>query len=454
MQGPLRGTIGPSMLRQGSAQALLRTGILGFGVDGRAVAEFLESQPEVKEVRVFDEKQSAISDQRSVTWGTTLEGVDLLFRSPGFPLTHSLMKEAKKRGIPVTSSTTYFLEHFPGKTVGITGSNGKTTCTALIAEMLRAEFGKESVEEGGNDRKPRLDLLKTSKPANQPFEALKGPQALNGQTSKLFVVLELSSFQLIDCPFSPNVAVVLNLTPNHLDWHASMEEYAEAKRQIVAHQKEDDTAVLNDADPIVKTFAQGLRSTVRWFDPLPTTNYQLLTTHFKSHPDTIRAAVTAARVLGVSEDRIRETLCTFPGVSHRIEFVREFEGVKWYNDSSCTTPESAIVACNAFPVGSLLLLLGGRDKGMDFSTLYEVIKERKVRVVPYGEMAPRFVQALARKSQIPNPKHQDFRATINLARAHAQPGDNVVLSPACASFDMFQNAKERGQIFSELVRAL
>ena len=400
MQSALRGVIG----------------ILGFGVDGQCIAEFLGGEPEVKEVRVFDD-----------TRGTTLDGVDLLFRSPGFPLTHPLVKEAKKRGIPITSSTTYFLEQYPGKTVGITGSNGKTTCTTLIAEMLRAEFGKENVEEGGNDRKPRLDLLKTS---------------------KSFVVLELSSFQLIDCPFSPNVAIVLNLTPNHLDWHASMKEYAEAKRQIVSHQKEGDIAILNDADPIVKTFARKLQGTVRWFDK----NTPFDDVLCKSHPDTIRAAVTAARVCGVSEDHILHVLRTFPGVSHRMEFVRELDGVKWFNDSSCTTPESAIVACNAFEPGTLILLLGGRDKKMDFSKLYEVIKDRRVRVVPFGEMGSIFKQHIS--THYPLPTTHSLKEVIAAARSLAKSGDNVVLSPACASFDMFQNAKERGKIFGELVRAL
>src|SRR3989338_6610444 len=224
MQSTLRGVIG----------------ILGFGVDGESVAEFLETMPEVKEVRVFDEKAD-IRHQKAVTKGKSLDRVHLLFRSPGFPLTHPLLKEAKEREIPVTSSTTYFLQNFPGKTVGVTGSNGKTTCTTLIAEMLRKEFGKENVEEGGNHRKPRLDLFTThySLPTTH------------------YTVLELSSFQLMDCPMSPNVAVVLNITPNHLDWHATMEEYAEAKRQIVANQKDGDIAILNPDDPIVKKFANG-----------------------------------------------------------------------------------------------------------------------------------------------------------------------------------------------------
>ena len=450
MQSTLRGVIG----------------ILGFGVDGESVAEFLETMPEVKEVRVFDEK-SDIRHQKAVTKGKSLDRVHLLFRSPGFPLTHPLLKEARERGIPVTSSTTYFLQNFSGKTVGVTGSNGKTTCTTLIAEMLRAEFGKENVEEGGNDRKPRLDLI-ASQFGRALLDQAKPEAAAKGEASGEnarphsrraipYVVLEMSSFQLMDCPVSPNVSVVLNITPNHLDWHVSMEEYAEAKRQIVANQQEGDIAILNPDDPIVKTFAKNLQSTVRWFDELSTVNCQLSKVHFKSHPSTIRAAVTAARALHVSEENIQKVLSTFRGVSHRLEFVRELDGVKWYNDSSCTTPESAITACEAFPEGSLILLLGGRDKGMDFTKLYQVIKERKVRVIPYGEMAANIAIHIPKNQLLQNSPfsilHSQFSQVVETARKKANAGDNVVLSPACASFDMFQNAKERGKIFEELVEA-
>ncbi|MEK7137011.1 MAG: UDP-N-acetylmuramoyl-L-alanine--D-glutamate ligase, partial [Patescibacteria group bacterium] len=427
-------------------------GILGFGVDGQAVAEFLETQPEVKEVRVFDDEARCQVSGVRCQKGTSLDGVSLLFRSPGFRLTHPLIAEAKKRGIPITSSTTYFLQHFPDITVGITGSNGKTTCTSLIAEMLRAQFGKERVEEGGNDRKPRLDLLTTN------YSLL----------TTTYVVLELSSFQLIDCPLSPDVAVVLNITPNHLDWHKDMHEYIEAKRRIVAHQRggEDgeeerrrgDIAILNQDDPIVKTFAEGLKGDVHWFNDLSTVHCPLSILKFKTNPDTLCAAVTAARALGVAEENIVKVLETFRGAPHRIEFVRELDSVKWHNDSSCTTPESAITACEAFPVGSLILLLGGRDKGMDFAKLYEVIRKRKVRVVPYGEMAETFAKNIPKDQLCENSQfsilNSQFLQIVEAARKNAHPGDNVVLSPACASFDMFASAKERGGIFEEIVRAL
>lgn len=434
-------------------------------------------------MRVFDDRQKAVcsmqyaegSKQCAVTVGKTLEGVEFLFRSPGFRLTHPLILQAKERGIPITSSTRYFLEHCGAKTIGITGSNGKTTCSTLIARFLAAEYPGR-VHEGGNDRVPRLDLLegvcggrgvgnldginsveRGLKPtANKGTSSLaadfnpRSAEFIPQSSQENFVVLELSSFQLIDCPVSPHVAVILNCTPNHLDWHADMAEYAEAKRQIVAHQEEGDIAILNPDDPIIRTFAEGLRSTVRWFDE----DVPLDDVLCKSHPTTIRAAVTAARSLGVSAMNIQKVLREFPGVPQRLEFIRELHGVQFFNDSSCTTPESAITACQAFPMGKIVLLLGGRDKNMDFTRLYEVIKERKVRVVPYGEMAPRFAQALPRKSQILNPQSQDFAATIRLAQKSAVSGDNVVLSPACASFDMFQNAKERGRIFEESVRAL
>jgi UDP-N-acetylmuramoylalanine--D-glutamate ligase len=404
-------------------------GVLGYGVDGQSVVEALRRLPEVARIAVFDDRVPGMEKRRS------LEGIDVLFRSPGFPLMHPLLREAQERSLPMTSSTQYFLEHYRGRTIGVTGSNGKTTCSALIAAILRAQYGDEHIEEGGNDRKPRLDLLLLTPPP-------------------LFVVLELSSFQLCDLTVSPSVAVVLNITPNHLDWHASMEEYIEAKRNIVRFQggKEGRMAVLKREDPIVCTFVEKLPGVaVHWFDhcPLPPLRY-----HFKTHPDTLSAAVTTARALGVSEAHIVEVLERFPGVPQRLEFVRESEGVQYYNDSSSTTPESAITACEAFPVGRVVLLLGGRDKGMDFTHLYRVIEERKVRVVPYGEMAEEFRRHLSPQSHIPHPKGGDFEATVARAREVAKPGDVVVLSPACASFDLFRNAKERGKIFTEIVQSL
>src|SRR3989344_7043641 len=250
-------------------------GILGFGVDGQGIAEWLARQTGVERVVVFDDTLSdkrirGLEDKRIVR-GDSMQEIDVLFRSPGFPLTHPLIAEAKKKGIPITSSTRQVLGNFQGVTVGITGSNGKTTCTALIEEFLKAEYGEERVERGGNDGVPRLDLL-TSEERKMKNEK--------------YLVLELSSFQLIDSEYSPNVAVVLNITPNHLDWHKDMKEYAEAKRQIVVHQKSHvmlsgeqasdqdamrgvearrDVAILNQNDEIVKTFAKGIKSEVRWF---------------------------------------------------------------------------------------------------------------------------------------------------------------------------------------------
>jgi len=410
-------------------------GMLGYGVDGRGVVEYVKGQEAVKVVRIFDDNVTRYPlPDGNVERGETLDGVDLLFRSPGFPLTHPLVLGAKKRGIPITSSTSYFLQHFPGTTVGVTGSNGKTTCSTLIAEMLRAEFGEERVEEGGNDRTPRLDLL-----SQNPKSEIRNPKS---------AVLELSSFQLIDCPVSPDVAVVLNITPNHLDWHADMDEYAEAKRQIVASQTKGDIAILNQRDHIVETFANGLKSDIRWFEDSP--NCKVLC---RTHVDTIRAAVTASRALGVAEEHIRKALREFRGVPHRLEFIREIAGATWYNDSSCTTPESAITACEAFPEGSVILLLGGRDKGMDFSRLYGVIEKRKVRVILYGETAKMFKEKIPKNLQL-STLNSPLSQVLEIAAKNAHLGDNVVFSPACTSFDMFENAKERGRRFEEVVQGL
>ncbi len=432
-------------------------GILGYGVDGQCVADWLCGLSGIDRVFVFDDGKKCEYRNAKCELGSNLDGVDLVFRSPGFPLDHKLMVEAKEKGIPVTSSTTEVLKGFGGVTVGVTGSNGKTTCVALIEEFLKAEFGDDRVGRGGNDGIPRMDLIENwSMEKNAKCEY---------RNAKKFLVLELSSFQLIDCPVSPNIAVVLNITPNHLNWHKDMKEYAEAKRQIVAHQKSEhdegfafrishfalnkDIAVLNREDSIVKKFAEGLESGVHWFTDDVPENIKCVT-----HPDTIRAAVTAARALKVSEENIGKVLKEFPGVPHRLEFIREIDGVKWYNDSSCTTPESVITACEVFPEGKLVILMGGRDKGMDFSSLYEVIKKRGVRVVSYGEMAETFRSQIPSELVIENPEPSDFEKTIEVTRSASKSGDNVVLSPACASFDMFKNAKERGRRFSLIVREM
>lgn len=449
-------------------------GILGFGVDGQCSAEFVRKQPDVTGIKIFDDE--SLDLPAGIEKGETLEGIDLLFRSPGFPLTHPLVKKAKEKKIPITSSTTLFLQNSPAQTIGVTGSCGKTTCVVLIVEMLKEEFGEGNVEKGGNDGVPRLDLLCHAE--EERSDVSKRTAAKQPLSEDDFIVLELSSFQLIDCPVSPHVAVVLNISPNHLDWHADMNEYIEAKRQIVAHQSgttrrgvqdhlqdkqhvaarhATDIAILNQNDPIVKKFAEGIKSDVRWFDDLP--DCEILC---KTHPDTIRAAVTTARVLGVSEKNIDQVLATFPGVPHRLEFIRELDGVSYYNDSSCTTPESAITACNAFPVGTVVLLLGGRDKGMDFTELYKVIEERNVRVVPYGEMAGTFQKNIpenqlchaerSSETQSRGGDEASLKLTMTTARSNAQVRDNIILSPACASFDMFESAKERGERFSEIVQ--
>jgi len=426
-------------------QSILRgiVGILGFGVDGRHVAEFLGKQDTVEGIVVFDDSTKCEMRNEKCEYGENLKEVDLLFRSPGFPVTHPLVQEAKEKNIPITSSTAQVLENLSQKVIGVTGSNGKTTCVELITAMLKEEFGEDRVERGGNDGVPRLDLLCHAERSRSKTQS----SSLDYARDDTFVVLELSSFQLIDCPVSPDVAVVLNISPNHLDWHADMEEYTEAKRQIVAHQKEGDLAVLNPDDAAVKKFSENIQSDVLWFKDMPES-----TIRCKTHPDTIRAAVTTAQALGVAEKHIDQVLAEFPGVPHRLEFVREVDEVSYYNDSSCTTPESAITACNAFPEGSMVLLLGGRDKGMDFTELYKVIKERDARVVPYGEMAETFIQILDTKYLIPNTKYQSFESAIAAARTAGRT--NVVLSPACASFDMFANAKDRGESFSEIVRGL
>jgi UDP-N-acetylmuramoylalanine--D-glutamate ligase len=337
--------------------------------------------------------------------------------------------------------------------VGVTGSNGKTTTTALIGEILKK--GPRPVWVGGNIGAPLLERVDEI-----------GPEDL--------VVLELSSFQLEHLDAirrSPNVAVVMNLTPNHLDRHGTMENYAAAKRVIVAHQAAADWKVLNADDPLVTAFESPSR-TARFSRTGPADvvardtglEWSLLGSSGTLDVSARRlpggfnlqnmaAAAAASRLAAPEwagwEESAREALRSFPGVEHRLEFVGEVGGVKYYNDSIATNPESTLAALDTLP-GPFVLIAGGYDKKLPFDALGRKVAERVRVAVLLGETA----EAIAR-SIGPGPvevrRAPSFDEAVEMARASARPGDTVLLSPACASYDMFRNFAERGKRFKELV---
>lgn len=383
---------------------------------------------------------------------------DVIFRTPGImPWRHSIA-EAVKNGAVLTSEMEAFFEVCPCIKIGVTGSDGKTTTTSFIAQLLKNEGLR--VHVGGNIGNP---LLCTA----------------DDMAANDVAVLELSSFQLISMKESPEIAIVTNLSPNHLDVHKDMDEYIAAKRNIFSWQTKSDVAVFNLDYDLTRKYSEQAPGEVRFFSRLCIAGNGVYTdgeTIFDVHGTTkneimkvseillpgmhnvenIMAAFAALRGL-VSYDIMRDTARTFSGVAHRIEFVREIDGVKYYNDSIASSPTRTIAGLNAFDQ-KLILIAGGKDKGIEFDELgAEVLMHVKTLVLT-GLTAQRI------KSVVENtigyagtPEiivRDDFRQAVLFAAQSACRGDIVMLSPACTSFDRFLNFEERGNYFKGIINGL
>ncbi|MBU0705729.1 UDP-N-acetylmuramoyl-L-alanine--D-glutamate ligase [Patescibacteria group bacterium] len=440
--------------------------ILGFGVEGQSAFEFLKTQ-NISDITICDEKESVElpADTKSQLGPSAFDDLTIfqtIIRSPGVRYNLPGILKAKTAGRIVTSMTELTLETAANRLTAVTGSNGKTTTTGMIERILRAHYGNEIIV-GGNDRKPVLE------------EALSKPWP---------ILLEVSSFQFADLKMSPHISVVLNITPNHLDWHENEADYINAKTNLIAHQTPNDWAVLNAADENSAKLADKAPGQIFWLNKKPARRGgegkawaawegDKLITQFgnepmeildkkditlKTHPDNILAAVAVSLIHDAKPTTIKKALAEFRGAEHRLEFVRELNGVKFYNDSACTTPESAIVATQAFPKGKLILLLGGSTKYSDFSFMAHHIKQTKTRVYLYGAEGERIADAMKNEGAQNLILHldttRDFEKIIKEALSLAKSGDNIVLSPACASFDIFKNAKDRGKKFKEIVKNL
>lgn len=376
----------------------------------------------------------------------------------------SFFHAAVRRGIPWTSEMNLFLERCPGRIVGITGTVGKSTTTAMIGDILDAAkttagwpYGE--VWLGGNIGKSLLDDL---------AEIAAGD----------IVVLELSSFQLEDASQgrrSPHIAMITNLRDNHLDRHGTMQAYAEAKANIYRYQTADDWLILPFAGGIdrlppdwtsrerlgrfgIDAAARRVRLTCPREGRSTTDELTVrLSVPGLHNLENAAAAMAVSRILGVSDDVATGALGRFAGLPHRLEFVREFQGVRYYNDSKATTPDAAITSLRAFE-GGIIALVGGSDKGCSFAELGKMLAGRAKAVICMGatqDAIRREVLLAASAAQAPMVKTaSNSQEAVELARQLAAPGDVVLLSPACASFDWFRNYEERGETFKTLVTAL
>ncbi len=428
--------------------------ILGFGVEGKSAKSFLDNQG-INDVTICDENylEGAQALVRIQDNFKNLSDFQTIIRSPGVHYDRPEIKEAREAGATITSMTELALELAKDRITAITGSNGKTTTTALVAEILKKHYeGKVII--GGNDGKPVVQEA-----TNHPDQP---------------IVMEVSSFQFADLQISPHISAVLNITPNHLDWHEDLEDYINAKSNLIQHQSKDDWAVLNTNSENSTKMANNAPGQIFWIGEKKGNNWadwendnivvndeviiNIKDIKLKTHPDNLLFAVAIAKLHKVNSQTIVDAMKEFSGVEHRLEFVREINGISFYNDSSCTTPESAEVAIEQFPLGKLILMLGGSSKKAEYGFLASKIKNNNVRVYLYGKEGEVIHQAIdeaGAKDQIINyNQSKNFEEIIKDVFSQAKEGDNIVLSPACASFDMFKNAKDRGNQFKEIVKGL
>ncbi|HWT55831.1 MAG TPA: UDP-N-acetylmuramoyl-L-alanine--D-glutamate ligase [Candidatus Microsaccharimonas sp.] len=437
----------------------MKVALLGFDVEGRASYDYFKASGD--DITICDQNPDlqvpdGVAAQLGEGYLDNLNTFDLLARTPGLHPEQILEKNPNVAS-KITTGTNEFFRACPTRNViGITGTKGKGTTSTLITEMLEAT-GKK-VYLGGNIGTPALSFLADVNPDD-------------------WVVLELSNFQLIDLHYSPHYAVCLMIVPEHLNWHPDMAEYMAAKSNLFAHQTPEDTTVYYAAnDDTVDVANSGKGQKVPFYTPpgaaidngiitiagqevCRTDELKLLGEHNWQNACAATTVIWEALHEEMVHEHLvaamRSVLTTFSGLEHRLEFVRELKGVQYYDDSFGTTPETAIVAIQAFAQPKILIL-GGSDKGAQYTELAQVVHENSIRkVLLIGDQAARIQTALdAAGFSNYQPGGNTMSEIIANAQASAQPGDVVLLSTGCASFGMFENYKDRGNQFKATVQAL
>jgi UDP-N-acetylmuramoylalanine--D-glutamate ligase len=440
--------------------------VVGLGKSGVASAIFLRglgaqvTVSDVRSVEALARELPALLDAGVMVEAgghglLTFRRQDLIVVSPGVPLDTPELVQARSFGTPVIGELELASRYLRGRILAITGSNGKTTTTALCGEIFRASGLPTQV--GGNIGTPVVSQVAASQDDG-------------------WNVLEVSSFQLeTTVDFRPAIAVMLNITPDHLDRHGTMENYIAAKERIFANQRADDFLVLNAEDLETQRAAIRAHSQVFWFsnrrpvrqgafvyqdaivwraneaatlEPvLPLSEIVLKGAH---NVENILAAVCAARLAGISPEIIRKAVGAFRSVEHRLEFVARIGGVAFYNDSKATNVDATIKAIASFPAG-VHLILGGKDKDSDYTLLRPLLQERVSAVYTIGAAAEKIEHQIA--GAVPVVRCQTLEVAVEQAAAHAKPGDTVLLAPACSSFDQFENYAHRGNCFKQFVLA-
>jgi UDP-N-acetylmuramoylalanine--D-glutamate ligase len=439
--------------------------VVGLGRSGVASALFLKSRGArvtVSDAKSEDQLREQIPTLLdagiAVETGThgerTFRNQDLIVVSPGVPVDAEPLAQARALGQPVIGEIELASQFLPGPIVAITGFNGKTTTTTLVGDILATGGLKTLV--GGNIGTAAISLAENATPETA-------------------IVLEVSSFQLETIrTFRAKVALVLNVTPDHLDRHGTFAAYVNAKARIFENQQIDDFAVLNADDPTCVELAGRTRAQVFWFSRerevesgafvhdgqivfrrngssqtvLAASEIPLKGSH---NMENVLAALCAGELMGSAPEKIRSAIVNFKAVEHRLEYVATIGGVEYYNDSKATNVDATIKALQSFPA-NVHLILGGKDKGSDYTLLNNLLRERVKSAYTIGAAAEKIQSHIKGTTQLVS--SGTIESAVKQASAAALPGDVVLLAPACASFDQFQNYEQRGRVFKELVRQL
>ncbi len=437
--------------------------IIGVKRSGLAAAELLlrngarvraisDKPPTPEEQAVFERLGVRVEAQsaEALFGNDPGKAPDLIVLSPAVPTDLPLLQEAQRRGIPILGEVELAGHFLKGPVIGITGTNGKTTTTALTGHILQ-ESGIVC-QVGGNIGKAVTAMVAAS-------------------AESQWNVLELSSFQLEGMQsFRARIGACLNVTPDHLDRHHNFENYVAAKARLFETQRDGDMAVLNYEDATCRGFAARTKAKVFWFssaqrvpsgvwlekerllfDDRPLMARTSIRMRGMHNVENVMAAALMAHLAGAALEQIGRAVETFPGVEHRIEFVRELDGVEYYNDSKATNVDSTQKAIDAFE-GGLWIILGGKDKGSDYRPLGESLARKAKAALLIGAAAPIIESHL--HGVLPLANCGTLSAAVDYARKHAAAGDTVLLAPACASFDQFENFEHRGRVFKQLVAEL
>jgi UDP-N-acetylmuramoylalanine--D-glutamate ligase len=470
--------------------------VVGLGKSGLAAAHFLKTLgarvtvSDARPATLIAELSELLDQGFMVEAGShgllTFRRQDLIVVSPGVPMSTPVLSQVRAMGAHIIGELELGAEYLKGEVIAVTGSNGKTTTTSLIGEILKAA-GRPTLV-GGNIGRPVTAMVEESMElsggggeADPPAAAKDDNLIADGgdfrAAKTVWSVLEVSSFQLETVEtFKPRIALVLNITPDHLDRHGTFEAYAALKARITEFQTAEDFLVLNGEDKETQLIAAKTKAQVYWFsgrrpirqgafvhgesilfvaregakpEPvMPVAEISLAGAH---NVENVLAAVCAARLAGVESETIRAAVAAFKAVEHRLEFVREVGGVRYYNDSKATNVDATMKAVAAFE-GGIHLILGGKDKGSDYRVLEPLLRERVKTVITIGSAAEKIERELDGVVKIESAG--TLARAVAFAHETAVAGDTVLLAPACASFDQFENYEQRGRVFKELVQAL